>query len=524
MPDLEDLFFDEGGTILLTAVTSPIVVADGSISGGLDNYTFDHDGDDDGFLPGSDVANSDGIADNDISDAAENGTENAYPGDIKDPASPSITAHPMTPDRNIVANDLVITEIMWALDNRLKGTDADTTQQWIEIYNTLNVPIPTTVRAGLKLVFSMGRPIASDADTKATLVDADAKPPVVDALGTTVLDRTSNVGSGGWGSLPPGQNGASIVANGDASDRIEFISMYRNRGKLGKNDGSNRGHWIASTNIYSAGYKGTPGDKERSGPKTFGTTSVARTPVIFNEIANLSAADNEWIELRNVSDAEANLKNWQISIVTDNKTDTEFFNFFNKDIKMAAGSVLLLVVSDPSGNEDHPLAAGFNIEVAADEQVDGVNADSARYLIMKKAEKDDNDVRGLKSAYADGEGLPNGGEFVLILRNGLDKEGKADKAIDIAGYHPNLGRDEVGIFTGLWPLINYTKPSAAGTLNKLEKDKVHRRQKADIDGTRTSDKKDNDDHGAFRDVGWTGIGYKRNADCRRCQRWNTGLR
>ena len=139
-----------------------------------------------------------------------------------------------------------------------------------------------------------------------------------------MLDRISNVGGGGWPSVPPGQNGASIDDNtGDVSDRIEFISMYRNRGKLGKNDGSNRAHWIASTNIYSAGYKGTPGAKERSGPKTF-AKSATGLKVVFNEVGNYKDADHEWIELM-VREGTPNFENWQVSIVTKVGTDTALF-------------------------------------------------------------------------------------------------------------------------------------------------------------------------------------------------------
>ena len=131
--------------------------------------------------------------------------------------------------------------------------------------------------------------------------------------------------------------------------------------------------------------------------------------------------------------------------------DKEFFNFYDKDLNVAAGGILLLVASDPSENPDHPLAAGFNIEKGADNQANGVGPHSPRYLVMRVTDNDDNDKRGLKKMYEDG--LPDGedSKFVLILRSGIDKEGKAEKLVDIVGYDDNLGVNEAGIFTNLWP-------------------------------------------------------------------------
>ena len=59
--------------------------------------------------------------------------------------------------------------------------------------------------------------------------------------------------------------------------------MYRNRGKLGKTDGTNLGHWIVSTNVYRAGYKGTPGAAERTGPKRFSASGVSLDVVLSED-------------------------------------------------------------------------------------------------------------------------------------------------------------------------------------------------------------------------------------------------
>ena len=444
MPNLDSLFRYDGGGTLTLTVKEAAATV-----------LFDHDADGAALATGKKADGSDG-----------------------------------TKPRQYAARDLIITEVMAARNIAKTGTDDETSHQWIEIYNPNKTAITATLRTQKR------------------------RPALGAKAGEVLLDRLSNVVGGGWTFEGLGSNGfdddvaaTDTLAANLGKTNVDFVSFYRNKRD---GDGHVKGHWTTSSNYYYADHKGTPGAGEQGGVAVLTTTTIPRSPVIFNEIANRGSGNTayEWIELRNVSDAEANLKNWQISIVTAVDSDKEFFNFFDKDIKIPAGGVLLLVTSDPSENPDHPLAAGFNIEKGANNQANGINADSPRYLIMKKGEAG-NDKRGLQPTYADGEGLPNNGEFVLILRNGLDKEGKAEKLIDIAGYDTNLSVNSATAFTDLWPLSNY--PKADVPLNKLEANKVHRRQHAGIDGTRTTDKKDNADHGAFRDVGWTSIGYKRNA-------------
>ena len=206
LPDLEKLFFGEGGTILLQGAktvfdkdqdTTPVV--------GIDRR-FDHDGDD------------------------------------------------ATDEVDLDSGDLVITEIMWGLDNR-QTTNAPVNpgavEQWIEIYNNSGQEIPADALEGVTLKFKSGRPASSDTDTPAKDKDAKAKPPVDAAVpGITVLDRISNVVGTGWGAGLPGQNGRSLHVGGDTNvaNRVDFISAYRNREKaVGKNDGENKDNWMASS-------------------------------------------------------------------------------------------------------------------------------------------------------------------------------------------------------------------------------------------------------------------------------------
>ena len=379
--------------------------------------------------------------------------------------------------RDIGTRDVVITEVMAALNTAVVGTDAAKAHQWIEVYNKLKVDV-----GGLTLSAKALRPaaVAAGAPTDEVLVD-----------------RLSNLVGGGWAFDNLGANG--LTDNDDATTNAYFVSFYRNhRGE----PGWQKSRWTTSTEVYLAGYKGSPGAKERASAPTISATNANRGPVIFNEISNNSNANHEWIELRNVSTGEVNLKKWEITLVTSkganqaNHNDVDFINFPDADRKVAAGGVLLIVAKDPTGDASHPLAGGWNIEKGANDQANGINANSARYIVLEFK----------------GGGIPDGGEFVLVLRNRNDRNKSVnDNNIrDIAGYVPGaaLKVDDGNLFTGLWPLKNFPQPN--WSKNQLKSGEVHRRQFADIDGTKSKDK-NQDDKAAFRNVGWTSVGYKRNA-------------
>ena len=114
----------------------------------------------------------------------------------------------------------------------------------------------------------------------------------------------------------------------------------------------------------------------------------------------------------------------------------------------------------------------------------------------------------------DGEGLPNDGEYLLVLRSRADTNdtGKVNTFIqDVAGYSEKL-RDAARTtsFASLLPTRNVKL-----TNNTLAVGEVHYRQKTRIWGVASVNY--NRDGGnrvtdtAFRNAWWTGIGYKRNA-------------
>ena len=373
----------------------------------------------------------------------------------------------------VSARQVVFSEIMWAVDEGKIGQDSYYGNQWIELRNRTANAIST--------------------DDITFAVKADGRPALPQST-----DLVSNVVGGGsdWIKKGKGQNGNSGAADG--SGQVEFRSMFRKRFH---NDsaGWNGGEWLEATEVYHPNHKGTPGRAEPQGAKTFATSTVA-LGTVFNEISNSSTGAHEWIELRKRDGELSNLEKWVVHMVhgasdrdvASNPTQTKLFQM-PKLNDGRYGDTLLITRTDPARDDSHPLRGGYNVEVADADQANEGRDSNIRYYVADDWTTD----------------LPDHGNFVLILRHGNDKTNH-EKIQDIAGYHPNLKVERSDFFSNLWPLINYPAPDIA--LNKIEVGKVHRRQKDNIAGTRTADKKDNADHVALRDVGWTGVGYKRNAD------------
>ena len=357
--------------------------------------------------------------------------------------------------------DVLITEIMAAVDEGQVGAAGYDTHQWIELYN--NLPIPVTV----KLSSKYGRPAPAATATEVK------------------LDLASNQVGGGW-VFNLGANGTTVTTNNVTTVSQPFVSFYRKeRGK----DGHTMGHWTTSTDTYYAGHKGTPGAFQPVGAKVF-TKSAVNQSVIFNEVSNSATAGHEWIELMMTGDKK-NFENWQVSMITAVGTEDEIFTLPKLDTARF-DNILLVTASDPANDPDHPLAAGYDVTKS-----DADNADLGR----------DSNIKYIKLDWK--KSLPDDGKFVLVLRNGNDKRGTADKVEDIAGYtDANLSKSDATIHTDLWPLIAHGKPNLAN--NQLNTG-VHRRQQTGILGTATTGDGNHIDKTAFRDVGWTGVGYKRNA-------------
>ena len=178
---------------------------------------------------------------------------------------------------------------------------------------------------------------------------------------------------------------------------------------------------------------------------------------------------------------------------TANPTQTKIFTLPKLDTGRF-DDILLITKTDPKGNKNHPLAAGYDVKRDLAEQEREGRDKNIRYVVASDWTED----------------LPDDGKFVLILRHGNDKTNH-EKIEDIAGYHPNLKVDKADFYSDLWPLIGYAAPNLSN--NMIEDGEVAKRAYDDIPGTKTKDGNKADKTALRHDNnGWTGIGYKRGAE------------
>ncbi len=373
--------------------------------------------------------------------------------------------------------DLKITEIMAAKDATLGGRSKYS--QWIEVYN----------KTGADIIFDGSRWMLDFTQ------GGVPEPAGVSSSAAGRVDLVSNMGNPGFWAIPSkgGRSEATTAAN-----VVDLVSMYR---KLKQFNTANTGH---------ADHAKDDGDPERSGTwvasgrpsrnlsgnrlGTPGTYPVAARPdptvpsqeVLINEIGNSSSDANDWVELKNISTGEMNLRKWELTLVMSVDgvaKETELVSFPDNDkVKLAAGGILLISNSDPtaSGND---LAAGVAINKAAADRV----------------------KRGVQSLYYIDSKLvlPNSGKYNLILRSANDKEGKSTHIVDHGGTYFAEKKD--GPFdTEVWPLQLW----AAGHGNVIDgADEDFRAglvYKRNGKNTGIGEKH-------WAKVGFTGIGYDRTA-------------
>ena len=167
-------------------------------------------------------------------------------------------------------------------------------------------------------------------------------------------------------------------------------------------------------------------------------SSVALDQLVFNELRNANDDKQDWLEVKNISDADMPLAGWEISIVASAggaaNQDVGIITF--PDYTLPAGEVLLIVNTSPSETD---LASGVNIAT-------GVGKKGARHRYLVAA-----DMK-----------LPST-QYLLLLRSVTDKNGTAEALEDVAG---NYFR-ETGDFlfgdggTQVWPLQDTERPSPA---------------------------------------------------------------
>ena len=404
-------------------------------------------------------------------------------------------------DKN--SRTVVISEVLWGYDLGMRAVDPlHKGYQFIELYNTTGADIDLM---GWKLVFTARR----------VEVPID-------------IDQFHNRQGGGWDlTSANGQHGR--IHNTTAENPInriagvQIISMYRNinyyivekthDADAKKNrdaqlkdfpSGHASGSWLASKRwtinpwiLDSRGLKHLDSYKQIPGSSVITPTSVPRSPFVINEIGNSTGGANDWIELRNKTDQIQSLKNYQLSVVTDDKKDTQLFHFHDKDYKVPGQGVVLIASTHPKNSA---LATGIDISLdnvtnTADPKK--VHADQVKNQVLS----------GLNHLYVVRSfNIPDSGKTLLILRNNHEtgKLGKPDNISDVVG---TLGiKDNSHDFgTSLWPLKATSAPNGNvidGTDDEdLRAGKVYQR---------------NDAEGGIgeKDLAtgvYTGVGYDRHA-------------
>ncbi len=183
-----------------------------------------------------------------------------------------------------------------------------------------------------------------------------------------------------------------------------------------------------------------PASNTASDPIEFGRRRVIVCPpsvvpmetVIFNEFRNAENDTHDWIELKNISDEDVSLAEWEISLVVPHAISPaapqqEIFAMDRDivafgDYTLPAGGILLIANTHPSETD---LIRGQDIENP------NYNPDLLPHYLIAPEMK-----------------LPS--SFLLILRSVRDKNGQHEGFEDLAGdYH----KDDVNYATNIWPLL-----------------------------------------------------------------------
>ena len=356
--------------------------------------------------------------------------------------------------------DVLITEVMAAVNEAQIGTANYDTHQWIELYNKLPVDVDVTLTA------KSGTPAPdAAADTEVRL----------DRLSNVAIAGTSN----GW-AFDLGANGlvdAVAVDTVDQTPNEPFVSFYRSdRGKAGHD----KAGWATSDRVYFSDltgvHKGTPGAAERKAAAALVATNIKSDPFVINEVST----GGDWIELKNISAEGKSLKNYQLSQVTAADTDTLLVSFHEKDYMVPAGGVIL-IVSGPA-NTDIPLtsmlAGGVNVATPAADR--DKNGSPAQYWLPGHFD--------IKS-----------GESLLILRDNHEAKHlkTANQIVDITGGI-SITKDQ----SLVWPIVRTTAPGGKviDGGKAFADGKVYYRNK--MGGTSFDDE-------AWKQAVFTGLGYKR---------------
>ena len=429
-----------------------------------------------------------------------------------------------------------ISEIMWGRDLGMTTATGQAAGQWIELQNLNSTAVNVLIYAqkGSDGLISGGQLVNTAAGDNLL---GNPGGMIVDAIQNIRNDGNAN--AGGWD--VKGKQGNSLTAQPFASMyRIlpDKKSKYENVGgsRFNNRKGTNGGHWAESGDVYLRGttaatppvlfdYKGTPGAVNNVPSVSILTRQgrsfkPASNTIVINEVGNLSNNNYDWIELRNVSGGNINLKNYLITMVRDSNTEHVLARFAaNDNAQVAAGAVFLMLRTDPANDSNHPIAAtGYNVDLSREEQQPGTPNSPVRYKVFSSLVLPNDDgqkfvlmVRRPDSGHNNGPGAhkDQGTSETASQQNG---GADLDKIVDIAGYDDNLGKSGYPnslSSTNLWPLYDYVGPRS--NKNTFRLDTVLQRNrtttKHDLGGTGIEG--DDGNKPAFGGRGWTGVGYRR---------------
>ena len=186
------------------------------------------------------------------------------------------------------------------------------------------------------------------------------------------------------------------------------------------------------TGFYEIPYIATPGTKHVGEVyiKPLRATPVNANTIVINEVRNDSSRTNvDWVELKNASTRTINLKDWELSIVTDVDEDRDLVTLPEHQLKR--GEILLILNERPFRTD---LADGINIEEPEEHR--RRTGLSHKYFVSA------------------GLDLPNDKKFLLLLRSQKDQNGRDVAIADYAGN----GFFSDGLETQFWPRLAQPTP------------------------------------------------------------------
>ncbi len=348
-------------------------------------------------------------------------------------------------------NDVVVTEIMWGHDitpnNPADDRDDDdiTNKQWIEVYNNTGDTRGAMREIECVLVFTPDRYVERDIFTH-------------DGTSYDVVDRVSNVRYARW--AMHGNSGNTQPIINPPTPVNSLVSMYRTRllnatrdaympgtkfepftgAKEAEHNGTLSNGWRASlrrANIRGP-YVASPGRAHvyEELARTESKTPVPRDRIIISEFRNDSSDENlDWIEFYNRTDADINIKDWDLSFVKA-AYDEQHYDIPDQDSIVPAKGYLLIVNRQP--HDDALGHGGTNLAGAVTKGKAAKDGAVNRYVVDSKFS------------------FPNQ-KFLMVLRHK-----KPDRAVngesedayieDLAGDAYFADTNTFGFNTDVWPL------------------------------------------------------------------------